>query len=90
MGAHGGGVSERSGTLDFGACARAVRLGTRVDPLAEVWESEIIPTDPLAGRSPRTSAEREKNREAKTVGDYAALDDEATGDEIRDAARPRP
>ena len=26
--------------------------GTRVDPLAEVWESDIIPTDPLAGRSP--------------------------------------
>jgi hypothetical protein len=25
---------------------------TRVDPLAEVWESDIIPTDPLAGRSP--------------------------------------
>jgi hypothetical protein len=36
---------------------RSLRAGgpsprTRVDPLAEVWESEIIPTDPLAGRSP--------------------------------------
>jgi hypothetical protein len=29
MGVHGGGVSQRSGTLDFGACARAVHLGGR-------------------------------------------------------------
>jgi hypothetical protein len=50
MGAHGGGVSERTGTLDFGACARAGRLGGRGSiRWQRCGRARIIPTDPLAG-----------------------------------------
>jgi hypothetical protein len=91
MGAHGGGVSERSGTLDFGGCARAVRLGGRGSirwrRCGRATSSRLIlsPADPRCSRCrgsrreylSRTQSSRIRGADGKTPMNFVVLPPEA-------------